>query len=325
MFSTNDMFPVSSDGDLLASTSDNFDLNLDFPAMKKETSSSSSQSLSLLNSLMLSIKKGETKLQEALPALSTSLPPKEAPVKIEQEEERKSVKKTAKKSATKKPRKERKWRKPKDKPKRPLSAYNLFFADEREKMVNAANNGTGSRTGGFGGMAKTVAAKWNTLSDIERQPYEAAAKVEKDKYFSALEVWKLKKSREAMQQEQEQPVTSMSSSSVPTVVTSAPAAPMVTTERPSFPSFDEPPRFENNDQQVHDLESILKLSCDLLDQLPGAPTMNTTTSNGMESIFDDTPLEATMGSEDGSDPILDELVACFDAENENNFMKDLQF
>jgi len=53
------------------------------------------------------------------------------------------------------------WRKPPDKPKRPLSAYNLFFADVRRKLLEQRRgNGAPSHGLGFSNLARTVAKQW---------------------------------------------------------------------------------------------------------------------------------------------------------------------
>lgn len=53
------------------------------------------------------------------------------------------------------------WRKPPDKPKRPLSAYNLFFADVRRKLLEQRRgNGAPTHGIGFSNLAKTVAKQW---------------------------------------------------------------------------------------------------------------------------------------------------------------------
>ena len=102
--------------------------------------------------------------------------------------------------------KKRPWRKPKDMPKRPLSAYNLFFADERKKLLAAREEQSDFTTSisrdvfsntspapatqgkklGFAGLARTVAAKWKTLDPIARSGYEKQANVEKARYKAQM-------------------------------------------------------------------------------------------------------------------------------------------
>jgi HMG (high mobility group) box len=93
----------------------------------------------------------------------------------------------------------KKWKKPQDMPKRPLSAYNLFFADQRRHLLGggetdlAIHQGTASESGltegkastkklGFAGLARSVAATWKGLSRAMRAPYEEEAQREQARY-----------------------------------------------------------------------------------------------------------------------------------------------
>lgn len=94
----------------------------------------------------------------------------------------KQVKKTLKRKAPRR----KKWTKPKDKPKRPLSAYNLFFKDERELKAKFQPD----LKLGFAEMGRMVAGKWRNLPKDKRAHYDAGAKKERDKYFEKLALWK---------------------------------------------------------------------------------------------------------------------------------------
>jgi hypothetical protein len=104
------------------------------------------------------------------------------------------------------PAKKRPWRKPKDMPKRPLSAYNIFFADERKELLKArerddmdlseSRNVLPDTSGqpsesqkqklGFAGLARTIAAKWKALDNKARYKYEQQAEIEKLRYKSQM-------------------------------------------------------------------------------------------------------------------------------------------
>jgi HMG (high mobility group) box len=78
------------------------------------------------------------------------------------------------------------WRKPKGKPKRPLSAYNIFFADVRQDLLTARTNDNGI---GFQNLAQAVAKKWKDLDPILKVPYIEKAKIAMERYKVELSMW----------------------------------------------------------------------------------------------------------------------------------------
>mmetsp|Transcript_25307 Transcript_25307/g.59243 ORF Transcript_25307/g.59243 Transcript_25307/m.59243 type:complete len:284 (-) Transcript_25307:7-858(-) len=121
------------------------------------------------------------------------------------------------------PKKKRSWKKPKDKPMRPLSAYNMFFQNQRERIV-AGKTGDPtpeeihqsiikmltSKTRGpkrrqdrishgqisFGDLARTIAAKWKAINPKLKAIYNHYAAQEKVRYKKEVVIWKEKKEKE---------------------------------------------------------------------------------------------------------------------------------
>lgn len=79
-----------------------------------------------------------------------------------------------------------KWTKPKDMPKRPLSAYNLFFSEERRKLLE---EGSGA-LGGFSGLSQKVASKWKSLDHTAKAPFVTQAKEERKRYKKEMKAWR---------------------------------------------------------------------------------------------------------------------------------------
>mmetsp|Transcript_7491 Transcript_7491/g.17153 ORF Transcript_7491/g.17153 Transcript_7491/m.17153 type:complete len:386 (-) Transcript_7491:261-1418(-) len=119
------------------------------------------------------------------------------------------------------------WRKPKDKPKRPLSAYNLFFQHEREKIISCNPDATLEETLikisstpkpkkrrhrkshgkiGFADLARTIAEKWKTLAPEGRSIYETKAAQEKQRYKKELEEWSKAREQKAKEDEKKSPL-----------------------------------------------------------------------------------------------------------------------
>uniref|UniRef100_A0A8J9T5N2 HMG box domain-containing protein n=1 Tax=Phaeodactylum tricornutum TaxID=2850 RepID=A0A8J9T5N2_PHATR len=95
--------------------------------------------------------------------------------------------------------KPRKWTKPDGMPKRPLSAYNLFFRHERRKLLDASspsiedNEETNAIVAeskiGFAVLARTIASKWRDLEENEKIPYVQQAEIEQERYKREVEEW----------------------------------------------------------------------------------------------------------------------------------------
>ena len=104
----------------------------------------------------------------------------------------------------------KKWTKPVGKPKRPLSAYNLFFAKERiimlgqdiptpeqeaqKKKVHCKTHGKIS----FAVMARTIGARWRSLGPDEKKTFEDKGRKEKERYLIVLAAWKEKQKEESL-------------------------------------------------------------------------------------------------------------------------------
>jgi len=99
-------------------------------------------------------------------------------------------------------------RKPKDKPKRPLSAYNYFFKEERVKILKAVLEGDGTgatdpemdeemmkklkKEGGkvsFEEMGKLIGQRWKDISEERLAHYTSLAQSDTDRYKKEMEAW----------------------------------------------------------------------------------------------------------------------------------------
>jgi benzil reductase ((S)-benzoin forming) len=76
------------------------------------------------------------------------------------------------------------WKKPPDKPSRPLSGYNLFFCDMRKDVLQDQKT-----SGGFSNLARNIAEKWKAAPEDIKAMYQAKADIEKEKYKISLANW----------------------------------------------------------------------------------------------------------------------------------------
>jgi HMG-box domain len=94
-------------------------------------------------------------------------------------------------------------RKPKNRPKRPLSAYNIFFKDERERILSDIpgehqkehGNKKGKRKKsphgkiGFESLAKTIGKRWQSLDPARVEHYKSKAAEDMVRYKEEMEIF----------------------------------------------------------------------------------------------------------------------------------------
>lgn len=106
-----------------------------------------------------------------------------------------------------------------EKPKRPLTAYNFFFQEQRQKLLDefpAPKKGKrgGKRSHGrvgFAELAHLVSNKWRSITAMERLPYDELAVKEKMRFHYAKQQWSYIKAaiEEREEKEQEKMIVSL--------------------------------------------------------------------------------------------------------------------
>lgn len=82
----------------------------------------------------------------------------------------------------------RRKKKPKGMPKRPLSAYNLYFQAERTKIIANQVETQGPRIG-FEGLGKIIGKQWRDLSASDKKKYDELAEKDSERYRKEMDAY----------------------------------------------------------------------------------------------------------------------------------------
>jgi hypothetical protein len=81
----------------------------------------------------------------------------------------------------------RRRKKPRGMPKRPLSAYNLFFKAQRPNVLSSGNR-EGERVG-FANLAKIIGKQWKSIEESERRLYDRLANEDNARYRAEMDAY----------------------------------------------------------------------------------------------------------------------------------------
>ena len=91
------------------------------------------------------------------------------------------------------------------KPRAAISAYNLFFQTERQRILKSMSDASGNKRPNFKHLAKYVSAKWRDMDASEKVEYVQRAFEDKKRYARELVEWHRKEEQQEQQQHEEEP------------------------------------------------------------------------------------------------------------------------
>ena len=96
-------------------------------------------------------------------------------------------------------------KKPRGMPKRPLSAYNLFFQQQRVEIIRDASGGNqNSKKVGFADLGRMIGKKWKALSSADRKRYYKLAEDDSERYRLEMDEYNKEKSKRLEEAEQQE-------------------------------------------------------------------------------------------------------------------------